>query len=63
MRKHATEHVTKPDRTLCGEAVDEVAVDNAAPDCRRCRRVIRSRCSRHNLARCKVCPRSTNIGA
>ncbi len=63
MRKHATEDVFEPALTLCGADVERVLVDNAAPDCGRCKRVIRSRCSVHNCTRCKACPRALNIGA
>jgi hypothetical protein len=60
MRKHATEDVFEPERTLCGLGVAAVKVDNCDPTCKRCRRVIRSRCAAHNSSRCKGCPR---IGA
>lgn len=58
MKRHATEDVDEPDRTLCGRALPIVAgrvvtltavgartvhVDNADPDCKRCLRVIEAR--------------------
>lgn len=68
MKRHATEHVDSLDRTLCGKSISQggessIQIDNCDPDCGSCLRVIRSRCSVHNVARCKVCPRAWNIGA
>jgi hypothetical protein len=50
---HATDDALDADRTLCGLPVR--AVDNANPTCKRCLRVIRSRCDEHNVRRCRVC--------
>lgn len=55
MRKHATEHVIGPTVTLCGEPIANRSINNNDPDCKRCLRVIRSRCFKHNVKRCKVC--------
>jgi hypothetical protein len=59
---HATEDDDGP-RTLCGRPRAELAIDNAAPTCATCRRVIRSRCSDHGVRNCRVCPPGWRIGA
>lgn len=61
MKRHATEDVKDPERTLCGEPASTHTIDNADPDCARCMRVIKSRCSLHNRKRCTRCPRATRI--
>lgn len=48
MKRHATEDVSEPDRTLCGEKLppkerSAFRIDNANPDCKRCERVIAAR--------------------
>lgn len=45
-KRHATENVDAPTRTLCGEKIPErsaLLIDNAIPDCKRCLRVIAAR--------------------
>lgn len=52
IRRHATEDADNADRTLCGRPTTGHQVDNSAPDCRGCIRVINSRCFKHNVPRC-----------
>ena len=55
-RQHATEDVDEPDKTLCGAPLSPtVLVDNVNMDCRRCIKVIRSRCRAHNTSKCPRC--------
>lgn len=59
---HATEDELDPDRTLCGLALPR-PIDNAAPTCKRCKRVIAARCYDHNVKGCKVCPPDNRCAA
>lgn len=47
LKRHATENVDKPERTLCGEGIhptrSALRIDNVSPDCGRCLRVIAAR--------------------
>lgn len=44
MKRHATEDVSEPERSLCGEKIGSaMKVDNANPTCKRCERCIASR--------------------
>jgi hypothetical protein len=62
MKRHATEDTDDPTATLCGRPSEAAAIDNAAPTCRTCRKVIQSRCFAHNVSRCRVCPVEQRIG-
>lgn len=45
-KRHATENVDEPDRTLCGETIlarSALIINNADPNCLRCMRVIDAR--------------------
>lgn len=46
MKRHATDDVSTPTHTLCGERIPErsaLRIDNADPDCKRCLRSITKR--------------------
>lgn len=45
MKRHATDDVDRPDKTLCGREMP-ADVDNANPDCKACLRVIAARLRR-----------------
>ncbi len=49
---HATEDADV-DETLCGRPVTGRLIDNVNFTCRTCKRVVASRCWKHNIPRCK----------